>query len=136
MSDWNEKVIEEFRSNGGKVGGMFESAPLLLLHTTGAKSGRPYVTPLMYQQVGEDVAVFASKGGAPENPAWYHNLVANPDTEIELGSDTIAVHARVAEGEERDRMFDVQKQRYSNFAEYEEKAQGLRTIPVVVLSRA
>ena len=136
MSDWNQKVIEEFRANGGKVGGMFEGAPMLLLHTKGAKSGRPYVTPLMYQEVGDDVAVFASKGGAPENPAWYHNLVVNPDTEIELGSDTIAVHARVAEGEERDRIFDVQKERYSNFAEYEEKAQGLRTIPVVVLSRA
>jgi deazaflavin-dependent oxidoreductase (nitroreductase family) len=136
VSDWNQKVIEEFRANGGKVGGTFEGAPLLLLHTKGAKSGRPYVTPLMYQRVGEDVAVFASKGGAPENPAWYHNLVANPDTEVELGSDTIAVHARVAEGEERDRIFDVQKDRYSNFAEYEEKAQGLRTIPVVVLSRA
>jgi deazaflavin-dependent oxidoreductase (nitroreductase family) len=136
MSDWNAKVIQEFRANGGKVGGTFEGAPMLLLHTKGAKSGRAYVTPLMYQQVGDDVAVFASKGGAPENPAWYHNLVVNPDTEIELGSDTIAVHARVAEGEERDRIFDVQKERYSNFAEYEEKAQGLRTIPVVVLSRA
>jgi deazaflavin-dependent oxidoreductase (nitroreductase family) len=136
VSDWNQKVIEEFRANGGKVGGTFEGASLLLLHTKGAKSGRRYVTPLMYQRVGEDVAVFASKGGAPENPAWYHNLVANPDTEVELGSDTIAVHARVAEGEERDRIFDVQKDRYSNFAEYEEKAQGLRTIPVVVLSRA
>jgi deazaflavin-dependent oxidoreductase (nitroreductase family) len=136
VSDWNQKVIEEFRANGGKVGGMFEGAPMLLLHTKGAKSGRAYVTPLMYQQVGDDVAVFASKGGAPEDPAWYHNLITNPDTEIELGSDIVAVHARVAEGEERDRIFDVQKERYSNFAEYEEKAQGLRTIPVVVLSRA
>jgi deazaflavin-dependent oxidoreductase (nitroreductase family) len=136
VSDWNQKVIEEFRANGGKVGGTFEGAPMLLLHTKGAKSGRAYVTPLMYQQVGDDVAVFASKGGAPEDPAWYHNLITNPDTEIELGSDIVAVHARVAEGEERDRIFDVQKERYSNFAEYEEKAQGLRTIPVVVLSRA
>jgi deazaflavin-dependent oxidoreductase (nitroreductase family) len=135
MSDnWNQNVIEEFRANDGKVGGMFEGAPMLLLHTKGAKSGEPRVTPLMYQQVGDEWAVFASKGGAPEHPAWYHNIVANPDTEIELGSETVPVRARVAGPEERDPIYDAQKAAYSNFAEYEEKA-GDRVIPVVILSR-
>ena len=134
--DWNRKVIEEFRENGGEVGGMFESMNLLLLHHVGAKSGIERVNPLAYQRLGDDsVAIFASKGGAPRNPDWYHNLVANPDTRIEIGSDEYPVIARVASGEERDRIWSRQKELYPNFAEYEQTAAG-RQIPVVVLDRA
>ena len=85
----NQEIIEEFRASGGKVGGWFEGAPMLLLHTIGAKSGLPRVNPLMYQQVGDDLAVFASKAGAPTNPDWFYNLRANPNVEIELGTETI-----------------------------------------------
>lgn len=132
--DWNQQIIEEFRANNGKVGGMFEGAPLLLLHTTGAKSGLPRVHPLMYQQVGDDLAVFASKAGAPTNPDWYYNLRAHPEAEIEIGSERIPVTAREAGPEERDRIWETQKQRYPNFAEYEKTAAG-RTIPVILLTR-
>src|SRR6187397_443714 len=97
MSDWNTSIIEEFRANGGKVGGNFEGAPLLLLHTTGAKSGQERLHPLVYQQVGDDVAIFASKGGAPSNPDWFHNVVAHPDVTIEIGTDTVPVRARVVD---------------------------------------
>jgi len=132
--DWNErnaKIIEEFRANAGKVGGVFEGAPLLLLHHTGAKSGTERVTPVMYQAVGDAYAVFASKAGAPNHPAWYHNLVANPETRIEVGTDEVPVRARVATGEERERIWTTQKQRYPAFAAYEAKT--ARQIPVVVL---
>ena len=133
MSDWNAGVIEEFRANGGKLGGGFEGAPMLLLHSTGARSGEERVHPVMYQQVGDDVAVFASKAGAPTNPDWFHNLVANPDATIEIGTETVPVRARVAEGEERERIWETQKERYPGFAEYEEKTD--RVIPVVILER-
>jgi deazaflavin-dependent oxidoreductase (nitroreductase family) len=130
----NQEIIEEFRANEGKVGGWFEGKPVLLLHTTGAKSGLSRVNPLMYQQVGDDLAVFASKAGAPTNPAWYYNLRANPNVEIELGTETIAVTARVADDAERDRIWGIQKERYPTFAEYEKTAAG-RKIPVVLLTR-
>src|SRR5436190_24354312 len=104
----NQEIIDEFRANGGKVGGWFEGAPLLLLHTTGAKSGLERVHPLMYQQVGDELAVFASKAGAPTNPDWYYNLRAHPDAEIELGNETVGVRARVAEAEERARIWERQ----------------------------
>ena len=133
MSDWNAGVIEEFRANGGKLGGGFEGAPMLLLHSTGARSGEERVHPVMYQQVGDDVAVFASKAGAPTNPDWFHNLVANPDATIEIGTETVPVRARVAEGEERERIWETQKERYPGFAEYEEKTD--RVIPAVILER-
>ena len=133
-NDWNQKIIDEFRANGGKVGGMFEGAPLLLLHTTGAKSGLERVHPLMYQQVGDEMAVFASKAGAPTNPDWYYNLRAHPDAEIELGSETVGVRSRVAEGEERDRIWERQKELFPNFAEYE-RTSGGRKIPVILLAR-
>ena len=133
MSDWNAGVIEEFRANGGKLGGGFDGAPMLLLHSTGARSGEERVHPVMYQQVGDDVAVFASKAGAPTNPDWFHNLVANPDATIEIGTETVPVRARVAEGEERERIWETQKERYPGFAEYEEKTD--RVIPVVILER-
>jgi deazaflavin-dependent oxidoreductase (nitroreductase family) len=134
MSDWNAAIIDEFRANGGKLGGNFEGAPMLLLHSTGARSGQERVAPMMYQEVGDDLAVFASKAGAPTNPDWYHNLVANPDATIEIGTETVPVRARVAEGEERERIWETQKERYPGFAEYEEKTD--RIIPVVILERA
>ena len=132
-NDWNQQVIEEFRANGGKAGGQMEGWPLLLLHHVGAKSGTERVTPLVYQRLDDgSVAVFASKAGAPTNPDWYHNLVANPETTIELGGETKRVTARAASGEERDRIWEAQKAVFPNFAEYEQSA-GSRQIPVVVL---
>ncbi len=133
MDDWNAKIIEEFRANDGKVGGMFEGAPLLLLHSTGAKTGQERVNPLMYQPVDGGYAIFASKAGAPTNPDWYHNLRANPEATVEVGTDAVPVRARIAEGEERDAIFLAQKNAWPQFAEYEEKTD--RTIPVVVLER-
>ena len=134
FGDYNQKIIEEFRANSGKVGGGFEGANLLLLHTTGARSGGERVNPLAYQAVGDNYAVFGSKGGAPTNPDWYHNVAANPDVTVELGAETFGGKARVAEGEERDRIWARQKELVPAFAEYEEKTP--RSIPVVVISRA
>ena len=131
VNDWNTKIIDEFRANGGKVGGPFEGAPLLLLHTTGAKTGQARVNPMMYQADGDNFAVFASKAGAPTNPDWYHNLIANPRASIELGDKTINVVAHVADGETRERLWSTQKERYPGFAEYEAKTD--RQIPVVML---
>ena len=132
-ADFNDQVIEEFRTNGGKAGGMFEGMSLLLLHNVGAKSGERYVTPLVYMPDGERWVIFASKGGAPNNPGWYWNLKAGPEVSIEVGTDTVEVLATEATGEERDRLFDRQKSEAPQFAEYEQKTE--RTIPVVVLSR-
>ena len=132
--DWNARIIEEFRESGGSVGGPFEGAPLLLLHTTGAKSGRERVNPVMYQVTGEAVAVFASKGGADTNPDWYHNLRAHSRATVELGNDTFDVEARVAEGEERQRIWERQKREWPAFGDYEHKTP--RHIPVVILERA
>src|SRR6476619_6632725 len=101
MSDWNRAIIEEFRANGGKVGGGFDGAPMLLLHTTGAKTGAARVNPMVYRRDGDRYVVFASKAGAPTNPDWYHNLVAHPDVAIEVGTDTIDVVASEASGDER-----------------------------------
>ena len=135
-NDWNGQVIEEFRANEGKVGGMFEGRTLLLLHHRGAKSGAERVNPLAYQRLDDDsVAVFASKGGAPTNPDWYHNLVANPDITVEIGTDSFPARARVATGEERERIWEKQKADWPGFADYEQTA-GSRTIPVVVLEKA
>jgi deazaflavin-dependent oxidoreductase (nitroreductase family) len=130
--DFNGKVIAEFRANAGKVGGPFQGAPVLLLHHTGAKSGTERVNPLMYQQVGDSYAIFASRGGAPSNPDWYYNLVAHPDTTIEMGSDTIRVRARVANPDEREPIWSKQKKDVPGFAEYETNA-APRQIPVVLL---
>jgi len=131
MSDWNEKVIKEFRENRGQVGGQFAGAPLLLLHTVGARSGEPRVNPMMYRKVDGGYAVFASKGGAPTNPDWYHNLLAHPQVRAEIGTGTVELVARVAGGEERDRIWTAQKADYPGFAEYERRTS--RQIPVVVL---
>ena len=131
MSDFNSPIIDEFRANGGRLGGNFEGAPMLLLHSTGARSGQERVNPMMYQLVGDRYAVFASKAGAPTNPDWFHNLVAHPDATVEIGTETKPVRARVAEGEERTRIWEIQKERYPGFAEYERKTD--REIPVVIL---
>lgn len=133
MSDPNQRVIDEFRANEGKVGGFFEGAPLLLLHHTGAKTGIERVTPVMYQAVDGGYAVFASKAGADTDPHWFSNLLANPDATVEVGTAHVSVRARVAEGAERDRIWSRQKQERPTFAEYERKT--TRVIPVVVLER-
>jgi deazaflavin-dependent oxidoreductase (nitroreductase family) len=133
MSDFNTKIIEEFRSNDGRVGGPFEGAPMLLLHTTGARSGAERVSPVVYAEDGGRWVVFASKGGAPTNPDWFHNLRAHPDATIEVGTDTVPVVARAAEGDERERLWSRQKERMPGFADYEQKT--TREIPVVVLER-
>lgn len=134
-TDFNTAIIEEFRVNGGEVGGQFAGAPLLLLHTTGARSGRERVNPMMYQDLGDGrVAVFASKAGAPTNPDWFHNAVANPSVSAEIGDGTRAFTARVAGPAERDEIWERQKREYPGFADYE--AQTTRVIPVVVLDPA
>jgi deazaflavin-dependent oxidoreductase (nitroreductase family) len=131
--DWNRRVIEEFRANEGKVGGMFEGMPLLLLHHVGAKSGTERVNPLAYQRVGDSLAVFASKGGSPTNPDWYHNVRANPNVTVEIGTERYPATARIANGEERKRIWTAQIARYPQFSEYEEKSG--RQIPVVLLDK-
>jgi deazaflavin-dependent oxidoreductase (nitroreductase family) len=133
--DWNHAVIEEFRANGGKVGGNFDGAPLLLLHTTGARSGEERVSPMMYQDLGGGrLAVFASYAGQPTNPAWYHNLVAHPSVSAEVGDETRAFTARTAAADEREPIWSKQKQDYPGFAGYE--AATTREIPVVILDPA
>ena len=134
MNDFNQQIIDEFRANGGKVAGAFSGAQLLLLHTTGAKSGQPRIAPLAYRRDGDHLVVFASKAGAPTNPDWYHNLIANPTVTVEVDSEQFDAVARVTEGEERERLWTQQKQDIPNFAEYEQKTD--RQIPVVVLERA
>jgi len=133
VNSFNKNLIEEFRANGGKVTGVFEQAPLLLLTSKGAKSGREHTTPVVYTRDGDNFVVLASKGGSPTNPAWYHNLVANPEATVELPGETFAVTATVAEGAERDRLFDQQAALMPNFAEYQKNT--TRRIPVIVLER-
>ncbi len=132
-NDWNTKIIEEFRANGGQVGGQFAGAPLLLLHTTGAKTGQERVNPMMYQAIGDGFAVFASKGGAPTNPDWYHNLVANPHVKAEIGAETIELIARVPDDGTRAPIWEAWKKAWPGFADYESKT--TRQIPVVLLDR-
>jgi deazaflavin-dependent oxidoreductase (nitroreductase family) len=129
--DFNERNIAEFRANHGRVGGNFEGAPLVVLHTVGAKSGEPRTNIMMYQADGDRYLVFASYAGAYNNPAWYWNLKANPDTRIEVGDDIIDVHATELEGKERDDKYALQAERYPGFADYESKTS--RVIPVVAL---
>lgn len=134
MSDWNRKIIDEFRSNEGVVGGVFEGWDLLLLHHVGAKSGEERLSPLAYQPVDTGYAIFASKGGADTNPDWYHNLLANPETKVEVGNQIVSVIARVASGEERERIWGRQKERHPQFADYESRT-SRSEIPVLVLDR-
>jgi deazaflavin-dependent oxidoreductase (nitroreductase family) len=137
--DWNAKVIAEFRANEGRVGGNFEGAPMILLHHRGRKSGDEHVTPAMYlPNEGDDnsVFVFASKAGAPTDPDWYRNLTAAGEGTVEVGTETYPVTVRELAGEERDRVYAEQARRYPGFAEYEEKTAGIRTIPVLELTRS
>jgi deazaflavin-dependent oxidoreductase (nitroreductase family) len=132
LADRNQTIIDEFRSNDGVVGGYFSGVPLLLLHHTGAKSGIERVSPLAMQRLGNGWAVFASKGGADENPAWYYNVLAHPDTSIEVGTETVSVRAREARGDEYESIWTRQKAINPNFAHYEQKTRR-PFIPVIVL---
>lgn len=132
MSDFNAKIIEEFRANGGKVGGPFEGGDLLLLHTTGARSGQERVNPLAFAREGHDLVVAASKGGADDNPDWFHNVVAHPEVRVETGERTVPAHAVIhRSGPERDRLFAKLVAVMPGFAGYEQRT--TRTIPVVQL---
>lgn len=133
VNDFNRAIIEEFRANDGQVGGGFAGAPMVVLHSTGARSGKERLVPLVCQPVGDEWAIFASKAGAPTHPDWYHNLVAHPDAAIEVGADTVPVRARVLTGDERDAIWTKQKELMPGFAEYE--AATTREIPVVLLAR-
>lgn len=138
VSDWNKKIIEQFRANEGRVGPPFAGAPMTLLHHRGRKSGTAYVNPVMYLASDDDgkvMYVFATKSGAPDNPAWYANLVAAGSAEVEVGTDTFPVSVRELTGPERDRVYAEQVRRYPTFGEYETKTAGVRTIPVLELRR-
>jgi deazaflavin-dependent oxidoreductase (nitroreductase family) len=132
-NDWNQTIIDEFRANGGHVGGVFEGAPMLLLHTTGAKSGAKRVNPMMYLEQDGHIYVFASKAGHHAHPHWYRNLIAHPKVTYELGNETFSARAVDVTGDERRRIYDVQAELRPNFAEYEQKT--TRVIPVVELVR-
>ena len=137
--DWNAKTIAEFRANEGRVGGVFEGAPIVLIHHLGRKSGREYVTPVMYlpRDTEPDIIyVFATRAGTPANPDWYYNLTAAAGGTIDRGTDTYRVTVRELPGAERDRIYAEQARRYPGFAEYERQTAGIRTIPVLELSRA
>lgn len=133
MNEFNRRVIEEFRSNDGKVGGQFAGAPMILITHKGAKSGRTYTTPLVYTRDGDRVVIVASKAGAPDNPGWYHNLAANPIVTVEIGNEKFQARARVTSGEERERLFNAHAKLMPQFNEYQRKT--TRRIPVVVLER-
>ena len=131
-ADFNAQVIDEFRANEGRVGGMFDGMTLLLLHDTGAKSGKTHVHPLAYHGDDGRYVIFGSKGGAPTNPAWYYNLKAHPEARIEVGTETHDVTATELTGEERDRVFRAMAERAPQFAEYEKNT--ARTIPAIALT--
>src|SRR5579859_5605481 len=134
MNNFNQEIVDQFRANNGTmVSGMFKGAPLLLLTTTGAKSGQTRLNPLAYTRDGERYVVIASKAGAPTNPDWYHNIVAHPEVTVEVGPDRFPARASIAEGPERDRLYAAQAALMPGFAEYQKKT--TRQIPVVVLER-
>ena len=140
MQDYNRKIIDEFRANEGRVGGPFAGAPVVLVTSTGAHSGRPHTTPLVYLREqdgqggpGDRIYVFGSMGGAPKHPAWYHNLKAHPDATVEVGTEKYQVRATIMTGAERDRLFQKQASLRPQFAEYQSRT--TRTIPVVALER-
>ncbi len=132
-NDWNKAIIEEFRANSGKVGGRFQGAPMVLLTTTGAKSGKRLTTPLVSMPDGERLLVFASKGGAPKHPAWYHNLVANPTVTVEYGTEKFEAEAEAIAGEEHDRLYARQVAVFPGFGDYQKNT--TRVIPVIALNR-
>jgi deazaflavin-dependent oxidoreductase (nitroreductase family) len=133
VNDFNRTLIDEFRTNGGNVTGIFENAPLLLLTTTGAKSGESRTSPVVFTRDGDDYVVIASRGGSPNNPAWYHNLVAHPSVTVEVPGETFSARARVTTGDERDRLWRAQADLMPTFDEYQAKT--TRQIPVIVLER-
>ena len=137
-NDWNQGIISEFRANEGRVGGMFEGASMILVHHVGRASGKEYVSPLVYlpgDNGDEAMHIFASKGGAPTHPDWYRNLIAAGKATVEVGLDTFDVTVTEVTGEERDRIYAEQVKRMPGFGEYEKKAAGIRTIPVLRLTR-
>lgn len=133
MSDWNQKIIEEFRANGGKVSGHFDGWDLLLLQSTGAKSGTVRINPLVYMEDGDRLVIIASKGGAPTHPDWYYNLLANPEVYVEVGRERIHAFGHVAKEPERSVLYNRMGERYPFFLEYAQKAG--RIIPVIILER-
>ena len=133
INDWNRSIIDEFHSNAGKVGGQFANMTLLLLTTTGAKTGQRRTNPVAYRLEGDRTYVFASYAGAPTNPDWYHNLVAHPTVTVEIGTETFEATAVPVTGAERDRIYAAQAKVFPGFAEYQAKT--ARTIPVVALDR-
>jgi deazaflavin-dependent oxidoreductase (nitroreductase family) len=133
MNEFNKKVIEEFRANGGKVSGQFQGAPMLLLTTKGAKSGKTYVNPLVYSRDADRIVIIASKAGSPKNPDWYHNLVAHPTPTVEIGTEKFQARVTVTSGAERERLFNQQAALMPQFNEYRNKT--TRQIPVIVLER-
>ena len=137
MGGWNEGIIEEFRANEGRVGGYFDGATLLILHTTGRRTGREHVTPVVYVPDDDRWVVIGSKGGAPTDPDWVRNLETDPDATIEVGTQTIPVRASriIRDGSEWERLYAAQVERRPGFAEYLEKTEGIRRIPVIVLER-
>ena len=136
-NDWNQGIITEFRANEGRVGGMFEGAPMILVHHTGRTTGKDYVNPLVYLPGdGGSLYIFASKSGAPINPDWYHNLIAAGQTTVEVGTETFPVTVTEVTGEERDRIWAKQVEVNPGFGDYAEKAKGVRVIPVLHLTRS
>jgi deazaflavin-dependent oxidoreductase (nitroreductase family) len=138
VTDWNTKVVAEFRANGGRVGRPFEGAPLVLVHHRGRRSGREYVNPMMYLPHETDdnvIYVFATKGGEPSNPEWYYNLTVAGEGSIERGTDRYSVAVRELTGDERNRVYAEQARRYPGFADYARHTEGIRTIPVLELTR-
>lgn len=138
MAGWNDQIIEEFRANDGHVGGNFEGAPMVLLHHRGRKSGTEFVAPLMYLADDADadvIYIFASAAGAPKDPDWYFNVADTGDAVVEVGTETYPVAVNDLAGAERERVFSEQARRYPGFAEYAEKTEGIRTIPVLALRR-
>jgi deazaflavin-dependent oxidoreductase (nitroreductase family) len=133
MTEFNTKVIDEFRANGGKVGGQFANAPMVLLTTKGAKSGKTYVHPLVYSKDGDRYVLIASFAGAPKHPSWYHNIVANPTVTLEIGNEKFQAKAKITSGEERERLYNAQAAMMPFFNDYRKKTS--RQIPVVALTR-
>jgi deazaflavin-dependent oxidoreductase (nitroreductase family) len=133
MTEFNNKVIEEFRANGGKVGGQFAGAPMVLLTTKGAKSGKTYVHPLVYTKDGDRYVLIASFAGAPKHPSWYHNIVADPTVMLEIGNEKFQGKAKITSGDERERLYNAQAALMPFFDDYRKKTS--RQIPVIALTR-
>ena len=134
MAEFNQKVIDEFRSSGGKLSGQMAEAPMIIITHKGAKSGNTYTSPLVYSKDGDRYVIIASKGGAPNNPSWYHNLIAHPEVTVEIGTEKFTAKAHEVKGAERDRLFEAQAKMMPVFSEYQQKT--ARKIPVIVLERA